>query len=131
MNEQATHISAWIIKEESNQAWVAIMNTSSLPIYKMILSTVNVQNKASSAKGLSIDFRSFLKLIPPGTFYTKNEIFHGMNFLSGIEIAFTDAAGKYWLRNGDGILEELEIEPYKYYDLALPLSWEYPNQKLD
>ena len=130
-SEQAKKISAWIFKEEEDSsAWIAIYNESDFPVSKMILSTVNTQIKASSGLDTPDEFRAFLSLIPPGKYYTRLQVHHGMNFLSGIEIAFIDKNGENWIRNGDGILNKINESPVQYYNLPSPISWEIPNEKI-
>lgn len=129
-NEQANLITAWIEKEtEDTHAWVAVLNQSNFPVYKMILTTVNVQVNASDGREAPNDFRFFLKVAPPGKHYIKTLIHHGMGFSSGIEIAFTDKDNAHWVRSGNNILVKINETPVEYYGLALPLSWDYPLER--
>jgi len=130
--EEVNQISAWIVKDdEDNFAWVAIFNGSAFPVSRIILSTVNIQVKASSGLRTPNELRSFLSIVPPGKYYTRLQIHHGMNFLSGVEIAFKDRHGKSWVRNGDGFLSKISQSPEEYYGLPLPISWENPKEKID
>lgn len=129
--EQAKKISAWIAKEEEDSsAWIAIYNESDFPVSKMVLSIVNIQDKASNGLSTPDEFRAFLSLMPPGKYYTRLQVHHGMNFLSGIEIAFIDKYGENWIRTGDGVLSKIIESPVQYYNLPTPISWEIPNEKI-
>ena len=129
--EQAEQISSWIFQEdEEGYAWVTIFNGSNFPIYKIILSIVNIQGSASNGKNTPNELRSFISLAPPGKHYARIQIHHGMNFLSGIEIAFKDTYGQCWVRNGEGILTSIDQLTHKYYGLYLPISWEQPRENI-
>ncbi len=129
--EEAKLISAWIIKEdEDGWAWVTISNQSRFPIYKIILSTVNIQLKPTSGLETPNEIAASLSVVPPGKYFTRIQIHHGMGFISGIELAFQDSHGKNWIRNGVGITRKLNLSPSEYYSLPLPLSWEKPLEKI-
>ena len=130
-SDQAHEISAWIAKEEDDDlAWVAVNNGSSFQISKVILSTVNVQGKASKGVDAPNGYRSYLSIVPPGIYYTRIQIQHGMSFLSGLEIAFLDKEGQGWVRDGDGIIIRIKQFPYEYYEIPLPISWEQPKDRM-
>lgn len=50
----------------------------------------------------------------------------GMYLRFGVELAFRDAAGRYWLRRGDGRLEQTEKSPLALYDIDPPVPWQSP-----
>ena len=41
-----------------------------------------------------------------------------------VEIAFLCAKGKSWVRRGDGALDELDVSPFRYYELGLPIAFD-------
>lgn len=41
-----------------------------------------------------------------------------------VEIAFVCAKGKSWVRRGDGALDELDVSPFNYYELGLPIDFD-------
>ena len=44
-----------------------------------------------------------------------------MHAYPGVELAFTDASGRHWLRTSRGRLKALKtVDPIKYYDIILP-----------
>lgn len=129
--QQANLVSAWLIaKEFESMTCVAISNLSNLPVYKMIISLVNVQNNASDGRYAPSLFRTYLSVIPPGKSYAMIELHQGMSFTPGIEIGFEDFNRRYWIRSGDNIVKSIVTPPYKYYNLTLPLSWEIPKQEM-
>jgi hypothetical protein len=42
----------------------------------------------------------------------------------GVELAFQDAAGKFWFRDAQGALHSIKKRPAVFYGLAHPVSWE-------
>jgi hypothetical protein len=63
--------------------------------------------------------------VPPGQIETfMRDIDYGMSMRFGLELAFQDAAGRYWRRLGDGRLEELAVGPVDFYGLDRPVDWE-------
>lgn len=74
--------------------------------------------------------RTYLSIVPPGEYYTKIHILHGMSFLAGVELAYQDSDGKNWIRNGLGIIKQINVSPSEYYSLPLPLAWEMPIGKI-
>ena len=50
--------------------------------------------------------------------------FYGMHRHPLVEIAFLCAKGKSWVRRGDGALDELDVSPFRYYELGLPIAFD-------
>jgi hypothetical protein len=48
-----------------------------------------------------------------------------------IEIAFTDARGRSWIRRATGRLESIDKDPVDYYDLPQPFNWNLPRRARD
>ena len=63
-------------------------------------------------------------MIPPGFHSVAIDMggFYGMHRHPLVEIAFVCAKGKSWVRRGDGVLDELEVSPFKHYGLGLPID---------
>jgi hypothetical protein len=51
---------------------------------------------------------------------------HAMGIRFSVEIGFTDANGRYWIRSGIGHLVEVKVSPTDYYGISRPIPWEYP-----
>jgi hypothetical protein len=50
----------------------------------------------------------------------------GMMRRYGIELAFQDAGGCYWLRQGNGILKQIDQHPVDLYGIPRPVPWHNP-----
>lgn len=92
-----------------------IRNGSQVPIYDVVVLMVPVQG-AAPRNGEAMGFenhgtvRRFL-VMPPGTYWTElKSPPGGMHIRFGVEVAFRDAAGKAWVRRGNGTLEPLNGE---------------------
>lgn len=71
-------------------------------------------------------YRKILDLIPPGLHSVAIDMggFYGMHRHPLVEIAFVCAKGKSWVRRGDGALDELDVSPFNYYELGLPIDFD-------
>jgi hypothetical protein len=47
-----------------------------------------------------------------------------MHIRFGVELAFQDAAGAFWLRQGNGVLKRIEQHPLALYGIPRPAPWE-------
>jgi hypothetical protein len=112
-----------------------LQNDSSQPVYDLIANEVAVHGSGSRTavgrgryevdSGISPHrFRVYMTLVPPGKTVTRIE--HGgggMYRRFGIEFAFRDAAGRGWLRQGDGILRSITQHPTELYEIEGPIPW--------
>ena len=133
---QAELVTAWLGAEEAvgDQLFqqVVIQNSSSQSVYQLIVSLVSVQGAfrvtavpppQSDAK-VSDPFQTRVGQVPPGRFDTRIQSGgHGMYLRLGVEIAFQDASGVYWLRRGNGCLEEMKGDPVTVYRVGSPVGW--------
>lgn len=94
---------------------ISFKNGSQVPIYDVVVLMVPVQG-AAPRNGEDMGFenhgtvRRFL-VMPPGTYWTElKSPPAGMHIRFGVEVAFRDAAGKAWVRRGNGTLESLNGE---------------------
>jgi hypothetical protein len=53
----------------------------------------------------------------------------GMHRRWGIELGFTDARGRHWIRRVGGELERIRTNPVDHYALPLPIDWTLPTQR--
>lgn len=128
---QATKVSAWITKAYDDPMWIAVRNSSDEPVYEVIVSLVSVQGAGPprDAHDTEPDFRyrAFLSVVPPGRFYASMPYGgHGMSMRFGLEVAFTDASGQYWVRKGNGDLSCIATPAIDYYRVHRPVGWDYP-----
>ncbi len=135
---QADRVSAWIIPYDGKQdrgsqgivyVGLSIRNASDLPVYDLIAEVVGAQGGRRTAVGDNLEnnitLGAFVGTVPPGEAKTRIATHgRGMNVRFGIELAFRDAAGRCWLRHGDGTLVPIDKEPVDLFGLPRPLSWQ-------
>ncbi len=125
---QAEHIAAWIeteVFDDRGQVMcVAVSNQSLQPIYHVVIQGILLSNDGSPIASPFQENRSQIAVVPPGKGYTTFPFnYAGMHKRAGIEIAFQDAANRYWLRKTNGELIELESSPVVHYEISLPTGW--------
>jgi len=131
---QAEKISTWIISKRNNEyAFGNISNQSKTPIYEVIITLVPFQGSGDlTGKNTPEIYREFFSVIPPGHYYIKiKNGWSGMSFHPNLSVAFIDAAGINWKREGDGYLHKINSKPPEYYNISRPLSWEFPSEMSD
>lgn len=134
---QPSSIAAWLERDPTGESRIVIRNDSDLPVYEVV-ATIVVTNGAGYSKGEDLEFsyqyRKILDLIPPGLHSVAIDLggFYGMHRHPLVEIAFVCAKGKSWVRRGDGALDELDVSPFDYYELGLPIDFDMvaPYQKM-
>jgi len=125
---QAEQIAAWIEAEFSGESnWmmcVAVSNQSLQPIYHVVVQGILLSNDGTPVADPFPENRSQIAVAPPGKGFTIFPFnYAGMHKRPGIEIAFQDAANRYWLRKTNGELVELDTSPVVHYDIPLPTGW--------
>jgi hypothetical protein len=132
--EQARMIAAWFGSRDGadgERMEVVLMNASAQPVYDVIAWLVLLQG-AGPRKGEDDDSgdvsrRSPVGVLPPGRSATTLPgpfLWAGMHRRPGVELAFTDAASRHWIRRGDGRLERIRTDPVKHYRLGRPVDWQ-------
>jgi hypothetical protein len=135
---QAEKVTAWfdynsqVEQSDQHKVYVVIhiRNASDQMIYDLIAQTVSVQGAfRSSAIGDSeernSEFGRRVGNLPPGETITQiNTGGGGMHKRFGIELAFKDAAGQLWVRQGDGTLKQVKKHPLDLYNFSRPVGWE-------
>lgn len=126
---QPSSIAAWLERDPTGDARIVIRNDSDLPVYEVV-ATIVVTHGSGCCKGEDLEspyqYRKILDLIPPGLHSVVIDMggFYGMHRHPLVEIAFVCAKGKSWVRRGDGVLDELDVSPFKHYDLGLPIDFD-------
>ena len=65
-----------------------------------------------------------LATLPPGTYLVPlPSDWVGMYRHPGVEVAFTDAAGRHWVRRATGVLQEIPEDPVHHYGIPEPVAW--------
>lgn len=133
---QARQISAWLDdmvceSEDSStvRRRVMIRNDSSAPVYKVIITCVGMAGAGPPLEGIecgrNYPHRRCISVLPPGLWSTTiSTDGNGMGVVLGVEIAFSDSAGRSWARGGEGCLKKLDAPPDNYYQLNYPIPWE-------
>jgi pyrimidine deaminase RibD-like protein len=135
---QAEQVSGWVDRYTGPEVpgkmfeGIVLRNGSDALVYYVIVSLVSYQgafrNTAVGDKR-EFEFRAFIGRLPPGI--TKTHIESGgggMHLRLAVELAFQDTAGRYWLRTGDGKLEEVQQHPLELYGIGPPVPWQYGDQ---
>jgi hypothetical protein len=121
---QAEALSAWIAAEDQ-LAVIALQNSSSDPVYGVVVNLATFQGAGPVEGQLVLGNSAFLSVVPPGRSFTVFPNDYGaMGFRATVEIVFTDRQGVTWLRTGRGRLVELNQDgPEAYYGIDPPLPW--------
>jgi hypothetical protein len=103
-------------------------------VYNAVVSLVLVQGAGPrkavelSEPTLKQEFQRYLTAIPPGEYETQvSPGWAGMFRRPGIELAFTDHAGRNWIRYANGMLVQIKQAPASYYRLEEPVGWLQPE----
>jgi hypothetical protein len=133
---QAEKITAWfkplneLTEENTERTYILIRNASDQMIYDLILQPVTLQGAfrqtaVGDTEQRNLEFGARAGNIPPGETETSFQFLDGgMHKRFGIELAFKDAAGRFWLRQGDGTLKEISQHPLDLYNLSRPIGWQ-------
>ena len=140
--EQADHVAAWIGEPATTAMLaptpdpgptpIALENSSAQPVYQAVVTLVFITGRAPYSDETGQRFRKLLSIVPPGRWTAEvNRWEPGGGRHPGVEIAFTDRAGRHWLRRATGDLIKLSRTPLEHYGLAVPSSgtWHVPNPR--
>lgn len=129
---QASKISGWLIDASSVPAVASLNNASDTPVFAAVVSMIALQGKVPSSCPEAVvsprPFRTYLSVLPPGCFQVNlpsSGRAPGIQF--ELELGFTDAAGRFWIRRGNGALGEIPTSPIAYYRIPHPIDWDYPD----
>lgn len=141
--DQARRVCGWITRAglTENQTVlhpygqrVLLSNTSTEPAYELVAYLVWSQGAAphtgeqlqthpyENLRGI----RAIVQVLPPGNFqlFLEGPTNQPMQGQLGLEVAFTDAAGRSWVRRvPSGDLQELENGPVQHYNIGRPLQY--------
>jgi hypothetical protein len=133
---QAELVTAWLLlggPDAPGDGFVA-QNASDQPVYEFIAALVSIQGAyretavGDTERNAPDTMLALYGQLPPGR--VENEIPRlegGMFLRFGIEVAFRDAAGRHWLRRGDGHLKEVRKDPVALFGLSRPIPWTAPR----
>jgi len=131
--KQAKCVSAWMeelpnataVLEGSMYKTLVLRNSSDQLVYNLIASVVNAQTEVHV--GENQKYRTYVGLLPPGrTEYKIEYPGDGMHKRFAVELAFEDAGGRAWLRQGRGSLRCIKKSPLAFYGIDPPVGWLMP-----
>jgi hypothetical protein len=131
--EQARRISGWLTSYGLDEPTAGqLANNSDEPVYRLVVWLVRWQGGGGPATGeeqVRLEATNLTPVtianLPPGRYTIHLPPFvGGMMARPGIEIGFTDAAGRHWIRRVDGRLESITKEPADHYGIGLPQGWD-------
>lgn len=96
------------------------MNLSELPVYGLVAWPVRLGSTVPSPADR--DPLIVLAMLPPG----RRELdlsgvaanWRPGDDAFGVEVAFSDASGRHWLRQADGALHSIAVPAWRHYGLA-------------
>ena len=109
-----------------------LLNASDEPVYRVVVWPVFVQGAAPQTgeemQAIEPESARTLGTLPPGKFVVWLPYIGGdMGKRPGVEVAFTDAVGRHWIRRGTGRLDEISGDPADHYGVAQPVDWQIPT----
>lgn len=127
-NEQASRVAAFevpasSIETEAPSAF-CLTNSSDGPIYEagVVLEAYGHEFNSGGAPPAS-DRLVRLAVVPPGKWLiTFDNSIRGMSKIQAAELAFTDQAGRHWLRTTSGDLRHLDTSMIEHYGVQLPFT---------
>jgi hypothetical protein len=127
---QAELITAWVaVQFERPYVWVTLENASNLVAYHLVISTVSVVESSKVTRPSDPrTWRRFISQLPPGQSKPLSVDWSVATGVArpGVEIAFQDAAGRSWIRDWSGQLEEVkETDHLGRLGLEEPLDWDF------
>lgn len=125
---QAERVAGWIaggdFDDRGQVIWVAITNQSLQPVYHLVIHGIVLANDGTPIIDPMPESQARIAVVPPGEGYVAIVLnYTGMHKRPGIEIAFQDAANRYWLRETNGGLTELDASPVVHYEIPQPTGW--------
>ena len=144
---QARTVSGWVTGTRSGRpetpygsaipgnTATTVVNSSTEPVYGVIVWLVIYPAPLTGEELVPrVDMPpATIGVLPPGRYRVHlPEFAAGMHRRPMVEIAFTDSAGRHWVRRWDGRLASLSRTPREHYGLPEPQNWEIiPPIELD
>jgi hypothetical protein len=132
--KQATRVTAWLTDwgdfMTGTPSSAVLSNASGVPVFRVVVWMVLMQGAgAQSGEEAARDRADWLRptvigVLPPGRYAADLTPFDpGMHRRPYVEIAFTDAAGRHWIRRSTGRLEEISKGAPEHYGIDQPIDW--------
>ncbi len=126
VQRQAELISGWLTSTDYAPGLrsVALNNASSSVMYELIVYVAIVEGEGRSAITNVITSAVCVDVLPPGKWEVGISLPGGQPpGRLGIEFAFTDQAGRHWIRQANGSLQRLTESPMVHFNLAPPILY--------
>lgn len=123
---QAELVSSWKVKETRNWTWIAVLNHSPQPIYKVIVSLVRLDSIDGNNDEWAFLHQTYIAIAPVGLGYIRVPVSsEWMHLRLGVEIAFRDASGRNWIRWPHGELSQIAKSAVDHYSFpsSSPPDW--------
>ena len=124
---QAERVSSWFSEGQGGVYAMVLSNASHEPVYSVVVTLVLVAG-AGPIRGEDVapatdisGGRAHVAVVPPGRWRVAltDAYWGGMFRYPGVEVAFTDSAGRHWVRRALGALERLEAAPLEHFRVDL------------
>lgn len=130
---QAEKITAWFVplddpEEQANttHTGLRVNNASEQLIYDLVAEVIIGRTTAvGDSEERNIEFGALIGNVPPGGFTGRINTGGGvMARRHMIEYAFQDAAGRFWLRRTDGLLQQRKEHPLELFNIPRPVRYQ-------
>jgi hypothetical protein len=132
--QQAEQVTAWFVpmpEEQLDQypetyVGLYVHNATNQIVYDVVAEVVIARSTAvGDDEERNLEYGAMIGNVPPGGFTGHINTGGGaMHRRHLIELAFQDAAGRYWLRRGNGKLERIRKHPLDLFNIPRPVSWQ-------
>lgn len=125
---QAEKITVWVSDwyRSGIAKEITISNQSLHPVYNLGINIIELKDESHNNNNEQRE-KIWVKVAPPGYWYF--DIGREQTKEEGIEFAFEDGMGIYWLRKKTGELSEIKSSPIKHYNINIQNGWRFINKK--
>lgn len=139
--EQASSIAGWPqIQRRRSSSGFFLSNSSKQPVFGLVVYFVWMHTDEWHTTGEEAEERSrkmiaegrersgaacsLIAILPPGQFFVNVPDWLGNDDLvQGLEVAFTDASGRHWVRRSNGSLEQRMRPAIEHYGIPHPFNY--------
>lgn len=107
-----------------------LLNWSDVPVYRVLVIPLFVKGaeteSGEEAIGRGAQPEMFDLMAPGRSAFDFTGSFDPTQHADpGVELAFTDAAGRHWIRAASGSIRQLREQPLVHYGLTEPIGWRH------
>jgi hypothetical protein len=112
-------------EEEKYDSGLRVHNASNQLIYDVVAEVlIRRKTAVNDTEEKNLIFGAMVGNVPPGGFTASINTGGGALGARHINFAFQDAAGRYWLRNANGTLEQVRKHPLDLFNIPRPVRWQ-------